>query len=93
VVTLRAADNSALLAELAEQYRLSARLENGTVTFTVPDAKEWLPRFVRESAQPLLSLSMRGPTLDDVFLKVTGAAIREQSAEPFAMMRRWRRNR
>lgn len=93
VVTLSAPDNDALLRELHERYGMVAHLENGSVTLTIVDAKEWLPRFVRASGQQLLTLALRAPTLDDVFLKITGEAIREQAAEPFAMMRRYRRGR
>jgi ABC-2 type transport system ATP-binding protein len=93
VITLKAPDNMALLQELRERYRLDAVLENDRVQCTVTGGQEWLPHFVRESRQPLLSLSMRGPTLDDVFLEITGSAMRQESAEPFAMMRRYRRRR
>ncbi len=93
VVTLRAADPGALRAELKERYGLETQAENGAVTFTVSDGQTWLPHFVRESSQALLSLNLHGATLDDVFLKITGRAIRPQAAEPFAAMRRWHRNR
>ena len=90
VIRLKAPDNAVLLRELREVYRLDAVLDDDHVQCTVAGGQEWLPRFVRESQQPLLSLSMRGPTLDDVFLKITGSAMRQESAEPFAMMRRYR---
>jgi ABC-2 type transport system ATP-binding protein len=93
VVTLRAPDGEALLRELQELHGLDGRLEDGAVTCTVADGKAWLPRFVRESQQPMQAVTLRGPTLDDVFLKITGGAIREQSADRFAAMRQWRRGR
>ena len=93
VISLKAPDNAALVQELRERYRLDAALDDDRVEFTVANGQEWLPRFVREARQPLLSLSMRGPTLDDVFLKITGSAMRQESAEPLAMMRRYRRRR
>ena len=88
MITLKAADNGALVRELKERFNMEAQSENDTVTFTAAGGKEFLPQFVRESKQPLHSLSMRGPTLDDVFLKVTGRAIREQGAEGMDMMAR-----
>ena len=93
VIRLKAPDNAVLLRELREVYRLDAVLDDDHVQCTVAGGQEWLPRFVRESRQPLLSLSMRGPTLDDVFLKITGTAMRQESAEPLAMMRRYRGRR
>jgi len=93
VITLNAADNAALLRELRERYRLDAVLEGDRVRCTVAGGQEWLPQFARESGQHLLSMSMRGPTLDDVFLKITGAAMRQESPQPFAMMKRYRGRR
>ncbi len=93
VITLKAADNASLMSELEEVWGVDARLENGEVTFTIAGGKAWLPRFVRESRQGLMSLSLRGPTLDDVFLQITGRAIREEGADAFGGLRRMRRRR
>ncbi|MFZ1990365.1 MAG: ATP-binding cassette domain-containing protein [Alphaproteobacteria bacterium] len=91
VVRLKAANNQALIAELKQRYNIDARLEEDEVTFTIAGGNEWLPKFVRESSQALLSLTLRGPTLEDVFIKITGHAIRTESADEMAGMRRWRR--
>jgi ABC-2 type transport system ATP-binding protein len=91
VITLKAPDNAALVEELKSAHGIEARLEHDEVSFTVEGGKEWLPGFVRQSKQTLLSLSLRGPSLDDVFLKLTGRAIREESAGMFDTMRRMRR--
>jgi len=93
VVTLKAEDNAALVRELKEAHGVDARLENGEVSFTIAGGKAWLPKFVREASQSLTSLGLRGPTLDDVFLKITGRAIREQGADQFEGIRRMRRRR
>jgi ABC-2 type transport system ATP-binding protein len=93
IVTLKAEDNGALVRELKEKYQLDAHDGNGEVSFTVKGGKEWLPRFVRSSDQALTSLAMHGPTLDDVFLNITGHAIRAESADAMAGMRRMRRMR
>jgi ABC-2 type transport system ATP-binding protein len=91
VITLRAADTDALVRELKESHGIETSASNGEVSFTVAGGKAWLPGFVRASKQPLMSLSLRGPTLDDVFLKITGHAIREESAQAFDGLRRMRR--
>ncbi|MEI9964972.1 MAG: ATP-binding cassette domain-containing protein [Caulobacteraceae bacterium] len=93
VITLKSADNDALLAELKDRHGVDARVENGEVIFTVTGGKAWLPRFIRESSQGLMSVSLRGPTLDDVFLQITGHAIREEAAGAFDGLRRMRRRR
>jgi ABC-2 type transport system ATP-binding protein len=92
VVKLKAANNQALIAELKQKYGIEARLENDEVTFTIAGGNEWLPKFVRESSQTLLSLTLRGPTLEDVFINVTGHAIRSEGADEMAGIRRWRQS-
>jgi ABC-2 type transport system ATP-binding protein len=93
VVTLRAPNNESLVQELKQDFGIAARVENGDVVLTIEGGKAWLPKFVRQSKQPLVSLSLRGPTLDDVFLKITGRAIREEAAGAFDGLRRMRRRR
>ena len=54
--------------------------ENGTITFTIPQSDKFLPKLMGNFQSRLLSINLRRPTLDDVFLKLTGRAIREESA-------------
>ncbi len=88
VVSLKARDNEAAARELREKYHMSPQTENGTVSFSVPRGEEFLPSFVRSFSQGLLSIGVRRPTLEDVFLKLTGRAIREQEADSMEQMRR-----
>jgi len=87
VVTLKAEDNEAAVFELKERYNLSPEMQNGAVSFCVPQGERFLPDFVRGFRSRLLSISVRRPTLDDVFLRLTGHAIREQEADSMGRMR------
>ena len=87
VVALEAEDTEKAVAELKERYSLSPGVRNGTVTFSVPHGDTFLPEFVRGFRSGLLSISVRRPTLDDVFLKLTGRAIREQEGGMMDQMR------
>jgi ABC-2 type transport system ATP-binding protein len=78
LVTLKAQDNDAASAELKEKYNLSLDIENGHITFSVPRGEKFLPKLMGTFKSPILSISVRRPTLDDVFLKLTGHAIRDQ---------------
>ncbi|MBI2958233.1 MAG: ATP-binding cassette domain-containing protein [Chloroflexi bacterium] len=80
LVTLTAKDNEAAAMELKEKFGISPALQNGTVTFSVPKGDQFLPRLVGNFSTPLLSLGVHRPTLDDVFLKLTGRAIRDEEA-------------
>jgi len=87
LVTLKAEDNGAAVLELKERYNLSPEIQNGVVSFCVPQGEKFLPDFVRGFRSRLLSISVRRPTLDDVFLRLTGRAIREQEADSMGQMR------
>ncbi|MGH2488602.1 MAG: ABC transporter ATP-binding protein, partial [Candidatus Limnocylindria bacterium] len=51
------------------------------VSFTVAHGPEFLPEFVRTFSQPLESVTVRQPTLDDVFLHLTGREIRDSELD------------
>ncbi len=78
LVSLKAENTEAAIAELTERYQLEPAIENGLVTFNVPHGETFLPDFIRSFNGHLLSISVRRPTLDDVFIKLTGRTIREQ---------------
>lgn len=94
VVTIQTADNQKAIADINERYQISATQQNGSVVFSVPQSDTFLPEFVRSFQGRLLSISIHRPTLDDVFLKLTGRVIREQtvdSREQFRNMMRMHR--
>jgi ABC-2 type transport system ATP-binding protein len=87
ILTLRAADNAAAVREIEEQYKVKTFTEDETVGFSVSNGERFLPEFVKSFQGQLLSVSLRRPTLDDVFLKLTGASIRAETAAPSALLR------
>lgn len=93
LVTLEVEDNEAAVFELKERYDLSPEIQNGAVSFCVPQGERFLPDFVRGFRSRLLSISVRRPTLDDVFLRLTGHAIREQEADSMGRMRAMTRSK
>ncbi|HET9493403.1 MAG TPA: ATP-binding cassette domain-containing protein [Chloroflexia bacterium] len=67
--------------DLRERYDISPTVEgeNGVLSFQVPQGEEFLPDFVRSFGHPLQAISVRRPTLDDVFLHLTGHEIRDDA--------------
>ena len=53
------------------------KMNANKITFNVPNGNEFLPKFVQEFKQKIMSIGLRTPTLDDVFISLTGKAIRE----------------
>ncbi len=78
VVTLKAEDNNAALQELKEKYGLSPIVQNGTITFNIPQGEQFLPKLMGGFQSRLLSIGIHRPTLDDVFIKLTGRTIRDE---------------
>jgi ABC-2 type transport system ATP-binding protein len=87
LVTLKVENNEAAVVELRERYNLTPEIQNGMVIFSVPHGETFLPDFMRSFNSRLLSVSVRRPTLDDVFIKLTGRAIRENEVDLRDQMR------
>ena len=87
VVTLKAEDNAAAALELKEKYGLSPLIQDETITFSIPQSEKFLPKLMAGFQSRLLSIGIRRPTLDDVFLKLTGRAIRDEEADSKEQMR------
>lgn len=91
VVTIKTEDNSKAVILLKDQYALHPDQENGTIRFTVPHGEEFLPGFVSGFPLRLISIGLHRPTLEDVFLKLTGRAIKEQKTNQTQHLKRRRR--
>jgi ABC-2 type transport system ATP-binding protein len=94
LVVLSTADNQAAARLIRERYHLEAQVQDGQVRFHVASGESFLPDFVRDFPQRLLSVGLRRPTLEDVFLSLTGHEIRDTELDTKEMMlqhmRRWR---
>jgi ABC-2 type transport system ATP-binding protein len=81
VVTVATADNGLARQALAERFGVSRVLEqNGSLSFEVAEGDSFVPRLVNGLGVQVRTVSVRGPNLDDVFLRLTGEAIREEEA-------------
>lgn len=92
LVTIEAEDTGQAVAELKDRFGITPEIGDGVVTFSVPRGNTFLPEFVRGFRSGLRSVSVRRPTLDDVFLQLTGHAIREQDLGEMDQMKnmmRW----
>ena len=75
-----------------KSLNLKPTITNNNISFQVPNGNEFLPNFVQNFQQKIISIELRRPTLDDVFISLTGKAIREQNQSSTDQMRS-RRNR
>jgi len=81
LVTIATGDTAAAAEEIKGRYGAEAAIRDGTVSFNVSHGAEFLPDFVKTFGQPLESVSVRQPTLDDVFLHLTGREIRDEGLD------------
>jgi ABC-2 type transport system ATP-binding protein len=55
--------------------------------FEVEKGEEFIPGFIRDFGVEILAINVHRPTLDDVFLKLTGKEIRDEGADALADLR------
>jgi ABC-2 type transport system ATP-binding protein len=94
LVTIATGDSQAAATEIADRYGAEPAVRDGNVSFQVAHGAQFLPEFVKSFSQPLASVSVREPTLDDVFLHLTGREIRDSELDSqeqmVERMARWR---
>jgi ABC-2 type transport system ATP-binding protein len=81
-VTIHTDDDQAAITELRERFGVEAKVSEGAVSFGVPGGEEFIPRLFSEFSQPVRSVSVSRPTLDDVFMSFTGSSIRDAEEDP-----------
>ena len=87
IISVKTDDDEKAAEEIRLRYRIKARRDSDGLTFEVESGEEFLPTFVKEFGTKIRSVSLRRPSLDDVFLKLTGREIRqEQVSDAFKAM-------
>lgn len=97
VLTLHTQEGDGLAAEIEERFGCPVTRSENELQLEVTDAATFLPGLLGHFGGRVKAINLRRPTLDDVFLKLTGRAIREEEASSTehlrALARAWRRNR
>jgi ABC-2 type transport system ATP-binding protein len=81
-------DAQGAVAELKDRYGVDASQRDGTVRFHVAAGDKFLPDFVRTFPLHIETVSLSRPSLDDVFLTLTGHEIRDSELDARQMMLR-----
>jgi len=79
-VQIQTGDDRATIDALREHFGIEATVAEGAVTFGVADGEQFVPRLFAELGQPIRSVSVSRPSLDDVFMSYTGTTIRDAEA-------------
>jgi ABC-2 type transport system ATP-binding protein len=81
VVTVATTDLDRAAEEISRNFGLTPTRDDGVLRLEVEDGAAFVPRLVRELTVPVSAVTQRRPSLDDVFLKLTGRAIRDEEAD------------
>ena len=91
VVTLRTDDNALAMCEIRERWGREAQVHGPELRLEVERGDEFVPELVRTLTPRVETISVNRPTLDDVFLKLTGRAIRDEESSDVDSMRQFGR--
>ncbi|MBT3363593.1 MAG: ATP-binding cassette domain-containing protein [Chloroflexi bacterium] len=80
IITLKTDDNVKAADEIKSRYQIDAKHDNDELIIEKAGGNEFLPLFIKEFSVNIQSISLRRPSLDDVFLKLTGHEIRQEQA-------------
>jgi ABC-2 type transport system ATP-binding protein len=83
--------DSALQQEIAARYGVAVQQVNSEFHFQVPHGAEFVPRLVVDFGGRIRSVLVKQPSLDDVFLQLTGRVIREEEGTALDQMRHARK--
>ncbi|MCL4459290.1 MAG: ATP-binding cassette domain-containing protein [Chloroflexi bacterium] len=81
VITLKTIDDARAAHELSRIFNIQAQQGTDGLRFEVSNGEQFIPGLVSSLQTGVTSVSLRRPTLDDVFLKLTGRQIRDEEVD------------
>ncbi len=91
VITLRTDDDPQAARDIRERWGIEVQAGEEELRFEVEDGDQFVPEVVRHIGPRVAAISVHRPTLDDVFMKLTGHLIREQEGGAIDRMRQFNR--
>ena len=88
IVEIETEDNKKAKTLIEEKYQADVTEIENRLTFQVDKGDEFLVNFVKEFDIPIKTVNLRRPTLNDVFLHLTGREIREETVSEKDKMRK-----
>ncbi len=81
IISVKTDDDHSATEEIRHRHQIEARHDSDGITFEVTNGETFIPDFIKEFGVRILSINLRRPTLDDVFLKLTGRELREEEVK------------
>lgn len=80
IIEVRSTNEEETVRQIEARYGVAVTRESGRISLETANGEEFIPELIRALGTAITSVGLHRPTLDDVFLKLTGRAIREDSA-------------
>lgn len=95
VIKLKTADDDSAKEELTRKFSDLEMIDDPEckLCFKTQKGDEFIPDLIRDFGTQIVSVNVHRPTLDDVFLKLTGKEIREEGADDKGRLRASMRQR
>lgn len=87
VITIKSINNNKAEIELKHKFNLDPKQVDDQLVIEVANGEEFIPKLASKLETEILSLNLRKPTLNDVFLKLTGRKIRDEEGSAIDSMR------
>lgn len=87
IITLTAENLTGLKLEVEAKFGLKTKVQDDKLIIETAGGDKFLPKLFNELEEKIKSVELRKPTLDDVFLSLTGKKIREEEASNKDVMR------
>jgi ABC-2 type transport system ATP-binding protein len=83
--------DSDLQQAIATRYDVTVQVVDGALQLQVDDGSAFVPKVVSDFPGRIRSIQVQQPSLDDVFLQLTGRVIREEEGSGLDQMRQMRK--
>ncbi|MCG8401256.1 MAG: ATP-binding cassette domain-containing protein [Firmicutes bacterium] len=93
VITVNTHRAGAVTDRLRERFGLRTARHGDAIKVEVEQGETFIPLLAREMGEDISSVTLKKPTLEDVFIKLTGREIREESVSAVDRMRVFARRR
>jgi ABC-2 type transport system ATP-binding protein len=93
IITLAGASPQAIHDAMKEKLGVSSEIVDQSVRLERPRGHEFVPQVIEALPGLIQSVSVGKPSLEDVFIQVTGRIFKDDPAEPFATAKRGKASR
>lgn len=90
-VYLKTADDLRAASELKETFGINAAKLHDSISFNVESGDKFIPKIFEGLKTAIVSVNLKKPTLDDVFIHLTGREIRDENNNKSGELLKFRR--